>query len=86
MVASFCYLGDMLSAAGHFSKYLLFGIFDPPCIYHTGFLKLSTVDEFTISSVKSFHLFTTLTQNEFILKDLRALVFFFQFLVVTACL
>ena len=38
-------------------------------------LKLSTVDEFTISSVRSFHLFTTLTQNEFILKDLRALGF-----------
>ena len=47
-------------------------------------LKLSTVEEFTISSVRSFHLFTALTQNEFILNDFKALCFF-QFLVMTTC-
>ena len=42
--------------------------------------KLSTSGEFTISSVRSFHLFTNLTQSKFTLKDLRA-VGFFSFLL-----
>ena len=55
-----------------FSRYLQFGTSDTPCIYLSYMvLKLSTVAEFTISSVKSFHL-----QNECILYDFKALGLF----------
>ena len=39
-------------------------------------LKLSTVEEFTISSVKLFHLSIALMLNEFILNDFKTLGFF----------
>ena len=47
----------------------------------SGTSELSTVEEFSISSVRLFHLLKALTQNEFILNDFKAFFFFSSFLL-----
>ena len=57
-------------------------LLNPMCLSYN-VLNCRTVLELTISSGKAFHLFINLTENEFILKVLKALGFnnFFEFQV-----